>query len=111
MEDRDRRPAGASGADDDERSESDRTPGWWRPAAHYVRVCLTPTCEANGGGELTCALEERLGIGLDGRTAGDAIALEGLECIGLCGIEWAILIDDQPVVGRDAIMRSLDELR
>ena len=75
----------------------------WRPPTHHVRVCLLEGCAAQDD-ELTRALERRLGIGLDERTS-DGIALEGLDCIGLCGIKGAVLIDDEPVIG-DYFVRS-----
>jgi NADH:ubiquinone oxidoreductase subunit E len=60
-------------------------------------------------GELMRALERQLGIGIDDRTA-DGIALEGLDCIGLCGIKQAVLVDDEPVIGRAAVLRAAEEL-
>ncbi len=80
----------------------------WRPPTHTVRVCLLDSCEAQDD-ELTRALERRLGIGLEERTA-DGIALEGLDCIGLCGIKEAVLIDDEPVIGQYAVLLAVDEL-
>jgi NADH:ubiquinone oxidoreductase subunit E len=80
----------------------------WRPPTHHVRICLLESCEARDD-ELTSALERRLGIGLDERTA-DGIALEGLDCIGLCGIGEAVLIDGEPVIGQYAVLLAVDEL-
>jgi NADH:ubiquinone oxidoreductase subunit E len=80
----------------------------WRPPTHTVRVCLAETCEAQDD-ELTGAIERRLGIGLEERTA-DGIALEGLDCIGLCGIPQAVMIDDEPVIGQYAVLLAVDEL-
>ncbi len=80
----------------------------WRPPTHHVRVCLLESCETMDG-ELMRALERQLGIGLDERTA-DGIALEGLDCIGLCGIKQAVLVDDDPVIGRAAVLRAAEEL-
>ena len=81
-----------------------------RRPAHQVRVCLVASCQPEGGRELVKALEQRLGIGLEERSADGAIALEGLECIGLCEVPDAVLIDDEPVVSRDAVLRAVDEL-
>lgn len=80
----------------------------WRRPTHTVRVCVTESCEAQDE-ELTRALERRLGISLDERTA-DGIALEGLDCIGLCGIGQAVLIDDELVIGQYAVSLAVDEL-
>ncbi|MEX1336181.1 MAG: NAD(P)H-dependent oxidoreductase subunit E, partial [Candidatus Limnocylindrales bacterium] len=89
------------------RAESSEARHAWRPATHHVRVCVLESCDAQRD-ELTNAIEQRLGIGLDERTA-DGIALEGLECIGLCGIRHAVLVDDVPVIGRDDVLRAVDE--
>jgi NADH:ubiquinone oxidoreductase subunit E len=62
------------------------------------------------GRELSDALQGRLGIRLDERTADGAISLEGLECIGLCDIRPAVTIDDEPVIGRDKVLDAVDDL-
>jgi NADH:ubiquinone oxidoreductase subunit E len=80
----------------------------WRPPTHHVRVCLLEDCAAQDD-QLTRALERRLGISVDERTA-DGIALEGLDCIGLCGIKEAVLIDDEPVIGDYFVMSAVDDL-
>jgi NADH-quinone oxidoreductase subunit E len=82
----------------------------WRPPAHRVRVCLLASCQGQVGAELTRAIEQRLGIGIDERSSDGAIALEGLECIGLCGIAESVLIDDEPVIGREAVLQAVDRL-
>lgn len=82
----------------------------WRPAAHHVRVCVLSSCQADPDQELRHALEERLGTSLDGRSPDGDISLEGLECIGLCDIAQSVTVDDEPVIGRDAVLRAVDEL-
>ena len=82
----------------------------WRLPAHRIRLCRLESCATDGSGELAQAIEDRLGIRLDERTADGAISLESLECVGLCGISQAVTIDDEPVVGRDAVLRALDDL-
>jgi NADH:ubiquinone oxidoreductase subunit E len=82
----------------------------WRPPAHRIRLCRLESCEAEGRVELAQAIEDRLGIKFDERTADGAISLESLECIGLCGMSQAVTIDDEPVLGRDAVLRALDDL-
>ena len=80
----------------------------WRPPTHHVRACVLEGCETVDG-ELMRALERQLGIAVDERTV-DGIALEGLDCIGLCGIKQAVLVDDEPVIGRAAVLRAAEEL-
>ncbi len=82
----------------------------WRLPAHRIRLCRLESCATDGSGELARAIEDRLGIRLDERTADGAISLESLECVGLCGISQAVTIDDEPVVGRDAVLRAVDDL-
>ena len=82
----------------------------WRPPAHRVRICKLTSCQPDGGQELAQALEERLGIRVDERTADGSISLEALECVGLCDIPQAANIDDEPVMGREAVLRAVDEL-
>ena len=77
---------------------------------HRIRICRLESCSADGGLELAEALEERLGIRLDERTADGAISLESLECVGLCGIKQAVTIDDEPFMGRDRVLQAVDDL-
>lgn len=67
-------------------------------------------CQDDGGRELRQAIEERLGIGMDERTEDGSISLEGLDCVGLCGIRQSLIIDDEPVIGRAAVLRAVDDL-
>ena len=80
----------------------------WQTRTHHVRVCLLEDCAAQDD-ELIRALEQRLGISVDERTA-DGIAREGLDCVGLCGIKQAVLVDDEPIIGRDAVLEAVDRL-
>ena len=73
-------------------------------------MCRLDSCQGDDGRELAQAIEERLGIAFDERTADGAISLESLECVGLCGLRQAVTIDDEPVVGRDAVLRAVDDL-
>lgn len=84
--------------------------GRWRPPAHRVRLCKLASCQADSGSELAGALEARLGISVDERTADNSISLEALECIGLCDIGQAATVDDEPVIGLDSVLRKVDEL-
>lgn len=82
----------------------------WRPPAHRIRICTLDDCQANGGRELMAAISERLGVGVDERTADGSISFEALECVGMCGIWRSVTIDDEPVVGQDAVLRAVDRL-
>ena len=80
-----------------------------RRPKHVVRICTLEPCYTDADRELTRALEARLGFGLDERSADGSIRFEALECVGLCDIEEAVLIDDAPVIGRRAIMEAIDD--
>lgn len=110
MDSQDRQVSGAAGASDQSQAITAATGRGWHPPAHHVRVCLVASCQSDDDRELMRAIEERLGIKVDERTPDGAISLEGLECIGLCGIHEAVLIDDVPIMGRDAVLRAVEEL-
>jgi NADH:ubiquinone oxidoreductase subunit E len=80
-----------------------------RPA-HIIRMCTLVPCYADADAELARAIGARLGIGMDERTADGAIGFEVLDCIGLCDIPASVLIDDEPVVGQEAVLDAIDEL-
>ena len=82
----------------------------WRPPAHRVRFCKLASCQPDAGAELAGALEARLGISVDERTADNSISLEALECIGLCDMRQAATVDDEPLIGLDSVLRKVDEL-
>ncbi len=86
------------------------SPGRWRPPAHRVRFCKLSSCQPDAGAELAAALEARLGIDVDERTADNAISLEALECIGLCDIPQAVTVDELPVIGLESVLKAVDDL-
>jgi NADH:ubiquinone oxidoreductase subunit E len=110
MDDEDPRPATAPIPHGEARPVASQPIERWRPAAHHVRICVLASCQADPDGELRRALEERLGIGLDERSVDGAISFEGLECIGLCDIAQSVTVDDEPVIGRGAVLDAIDEL-
>ena len=85
-------------------------PGTWRLPSHTVRFCKLESCQPDGARELAQLLEERLGVKVDERAYDGTISLESIECIGLCDIPQAALIDDAPVMGLRSVMRTVDAL-
>lgn len=110
MDIQDPHPPTAPGPDGQTSALSNTERSRWRPPAHWIRICRVDSCLAEDGRELADALEERLGIRLDERTADGSISLESLECIGLCDIRPAVTIDDEPVIGRDKVLHAVDDL-
>lgn len=66
---------------------------------HIIRCCVSPPCYLSGSGEIIEALEERLGIEMGETTKDGMFTLEGVSCLGLCGVGPAMTIDDT-VYGR-----------
>ena len=110
MDDQDPRATTPPGTDGSAAALPHTTSHHAYPPAHRVRICTLTSCQPDGGHELIRALEERLGIRVDERTADGSISLEALECVGLCDIPQAANIDDEPVMGREAVLRAVDDL-
>ena len=110
MDSQDPQPSATPRPDDDTDTRADTGRRGWRLPDHHIRICRLDSCQADDGRELAQALEERLGIKLDERTPDGAISLESLECIGLCDIRQSVTIDDEPVIGRDKVLRAVDDL-
>lgn len=89
---------------------SQESTGTWRMPEHRVRFCTLESCQPDGGRELARLLEERLGVKVEEQIYDGSTRLEALECIGLCDMRQAVLIDDEPVIGLSAVMRTIDEL-
>lgn len=55
-------------------------------AEHTLQVCHNISCHIMGARPLIAHIEKRLGIRLGKRTPDNMFALEGVECIGACGM-------------------------
>jgi NADH-quinone oxidoreductase subunit E len=55
-------------------------------AKHTLQVCRNISCHIMGAMPLIGHLESRLGVKLGGRTADGLFQLEGVECLGACGM-------------------------
>ncbi len=73
-------------------------------------MCTLEPCYTDADSELARAIGARLGISMDERTADGSIGFEVLDCIGLCDIPASVIIDDEPVVGQEAVLAVIDEL-
>jgi NADH-quinone oxidoreductase subunit E len=66
-----------------------------KPLGRYrVSVCRSISCAARGGEELLTHLVERLGIEPGQTTADGRVTLEFAECLGLCDVAPAILVNE-----------------
>jgi NADH-quinone oxidoreductase subunit E len=80
-----------------------------KPLGRYrVGVCRSISCAARGGEELLEYLVEKLGIQPGQTTADGRVTLEFAECLGLCDVAPAILVND--TVHGNMTQEKVDEL-
>lgn len=66
-----------------------------KPGKHKISVCLGTACYLKGGAELLKELEDELGIGVGETTEDGLFSLEGVRCLGCCGLAPVVSIDDE----------------
>jgi formate dehydrogenase subunit gamma len=66
---------------------------------HVVKLCRAEACQAMGANGLADHARSRLGVDWGGTTAGGAVTLEAVYCLGLCACAPAAIVDGR-VVGR-----------
>jgi NADH-quinone oxidoreductase subunit E len=57
-----------------------------KPGDHNIQVCLGTACYLKGGDLLVDELGSLLGIGLNEVTEDGRFSLEGVRCVGCCGL-------------------------
>lgn len=62
-----------------------------------VRVCTSPMCSMTGSREALHAACDYLGVAADEMSPDGAFTVEAVECLGLCGMAPAALVEDVPV--------------
>lgn len=62
---------------------------------HLVRVCLGTACYVVGSGLIVDALKEHLAVEVGGTTADRCISLEGVRCVGACGLAPVVVVDGE----------------
>ncbi len=72
-------------------SDFRRTP----PGRHIVKLCRAEACQARGARELESHACRTLGIDMGGTTAGAAVTLEPVYCLGNCATGPSLLVDGQ----------------
>lgn len=66
------------------------------PGRHVLKLCRAEACQAQGGTALAKAVCARLGAGWHETSAGGAVTLEPVFCLGLCAAGPAALLDGVP---------------
>jgi len=77
---------------------------------HTVRLCVGTACHVRGAERILKAIHEELGVGL-GETSPDGLfTVQGVRCVGACGLAPVMLVDDE-VYGRLDAKRTKRILR
>ncbi|MBC7092577.1 NADH-quinone oxidoreductase subunit NuoE [Candidatus Bipolaricaulota bacterium] len=66
---------------------------------HTVRLCLGTACHVRGAERVLKAIQEELGVGLGATSADGMFTVEGVRCLGACGLAPVMMVDDE-VYGR-----------
>jgi NADH:ubiquinone oxidoreductase subunit E len=66
---------------------------------HVISVCIGTACHVKGAGRVIDALRQLLGIDLGETTEDGRFTLQGVRCIGACGLAPVMMIDEE-VYGR-----------
>ena len=80
---------------------------------HLVRICRSPVCHLTGAVDLLSELTRTLEIDVGATTADRLFTLETVECLGLCEMAPAMMIDDVPYgnLSGDKIRHIIGSLR
>ena len=60
---------------------------------HVIRVCLGTACYVVGAGRLIEKLKEHLDVDVGGTTTDRMFSLEGVRCVGACGLAPVVIVD------------------
>ncbi|MDD5453637.1 MAG: NADH-quinone oxidoreductase subunit NuoE [Candidatus Bipolaricaulis sp.] len=61
---------------------------------HTLRLCLGTACHVRGAENILKAIREELGVGLGETSADGAFTVEGVRCLGACGLAPVMMVDD-----------------
>ena len=60
-----------------------------------IQVCTGTACHVRGAARVMDAFARELGVAVGGTTADLAFTLEGVRCLGCCGLAPVIMVDDK----------------
>lgn len=66
-----------------------------KPGKFKVQVCLGTACYLKGGQDVIDSLAAQLGIPIGGVTEDGLFSVEGVRCIGCCGLAPVMVVGDQ----------------
>lgn len=62
---------------------------------HTLRLCLGTACHVRGAETILKAIREELGVGLGETSADGLVTVEGVRCLGTCGLAPVMMIDHE----------------
>jgi len=77
---------------------------------HLIRLCLGTACHVRGAGGVLEALRDELGVGLGDTSPDGLFTLEGVRCLGACGLAPVMMVDGE-VYGRLTPRRAREIVR
>jgi len=80
---------------------------------HTIRLCLGTACYVRGAERILEALREELEVNLGGTSSDGVFTLEGVRCLGACGLAPVMMVDEE-VYGRltpDRVREIIKEYR
>jgi len=66
---------------------------------HVISICIGTACHVKGAERVIDILSEELGIGIGQTTEDEQFTLQGVRCIGACGLAPVMMVDEE-VYGR-----------
>lgn len=66
-----------------------------KPGKFKIQVCLGTACYLKGGQDVIDSLAAQLGIPIGGVTEDGLFSVEGVRCIGCCGLAPVMVVGDQ----------------
>ncbi|NQT57354.1 MAG: NAD(P)H-dependent oxidoreductase subunit E [Bacteroidetes bacterium] len=66
-----------------------------KPGTHNIQVCLGTACYLKGGSNIIDELQNLLGIAVNEATADGRFSIEGVRCVGCCGLAPVLVIGDE----------------
>src|SRR4030042_2470484 len=61
---------------------------------HTIKVCMGTACYVRGGKKILGRLERGLGVPVGGTTGDLRFSLEGVRCLGACGLAPTMMVDN-----------------
>ncbi len=80
---------------------------------HTIRVCVSPACYMKGSREIVSFLKDYLECDENNISRDGQFLIEEVECLGLCDVAPAVMIDDKVFgnLDKDKLKKVIEEVR